>query len=367
MPRAIRLGFLGAGRIFQEVHVPFLCRHAEVEPLVLCDIREEAIAAALRRFGIRETTSRWQDVVDMRQVDAVVVTLPNHLHAAVAERALRGSKHVLCEKPAGITADEAAAVHRAALESGCVYMLALPHRFDVQAQLLKRFVESGQMGRIQHVRAGIIQRNGCPGGWFTQRDKAGGGALVHLGTPLLDLILWLMDFPPVLAVNATCWQKGGEHKPAAGARALSGSDVEDAACCLLRLEGNRSIMLEVAWQSHTEGTREFLELHGDRGGASLWPLRLYQDLEGTPVDVVPHHGENHSYQLMERHFIDCVLASNKGLYRAPLGNSEDGLRLAHLISYLYLSASSGKEVEASPWPHGFVPHKKPAEKRGVSR
>lgn len=374
MANTIRMGFIGGGHALQEIHLPLFSQMEEVLPLVLCDIRESALKSALRKFGIRETTTQWQDVLQMREIDAVLVTLPNDLHALVAERALRAGKHVLCEKPAALDVAGARAVARAAQESGRLYMMALPHRFDAEAIILKRMVTAGRLGRIHHIRAGMIRRDARPSGWFTERGRSGGGALVQFGTHLLDLVLWLMENPRVERVSALTWQSGGPMM--AGVPPLPRTpdqpmqNVEDAASVLLRMDEGRSAAVETAWALDTADDRQYLEVYGDRGGATLWPLRVFGDIDGVPSvmqpTVVPASHTAGCYQTLARRFVDLVIRHERGERGLqPVASADDGIRLAALTHDIYLSAEAGREIEIpAPASAGSAQHPT-ADNRGV--
>ena len=356
MPPLVRLGFIGAGRLFQEILLPAFSQCPEVELLALCDISEAALAASLKRYGIRETTSDYREVLAMTEVDAVVISVPHHLHGKVAEQALRAGKHVLSEKPMSLDVPEAMAVRTAAHQSGQVYMVALPHRFDAESVLLRRWVREGRLGPVFHARGGWVRRSACPRGWFTQHEKAGGGAVLQLGAHLLDLACWLLDFPPVERVSASCFRKGRPWRPPASPSpdALASPDpdilgavhdVEDFGVVTLRFHGGRTFTLETGWSLHCQADRQYLELFGERAGATLWPLRRYEDADGHPVDLIPRLAPLNHHHAVARHFVDSVLARESPIESPVIGNSEDGLRLVHLIRALYTSAREGREVE----------------------
>jgi len=231
-------------------------------------------------------------------------------------------------------------------------MMALPHRFDSEALLLKRWIEDGHLGTVHHVRAGMVRRDACPSGWFTDRERSGGGATMQLGSYLLDLTFWLLEGPEVRRVSASCfkWREAqeGPTRSLAHPRARGEPhDVEDSAVVLLRMSGHRTAAIEAAWSLHCEGDRQYLEVYGDRGGATLWPLRMHRNMDGIPVDVVPRHEADQSYKLMARHFVDCVMNRDRC---QPIGSAQDGVRLARVMSAIYESAGSDREVEVSGLP-----------------
>ena len=362
MPPPVRLGFIGAGHLFQEIHLPAFSLCPEVELLVLCDIREAALALALKLYGIRETTSDYHEVLAMSEVDAVVLTVPHDLHGRVAEQALKAGKHVLSEKPMALDVAEGHAIRSAAQSSGQVYMVALPHRFDAESNLLRRWVREGRLGGVFHVRAGWVRRSACPRGWFTQHQRAGGGALLQLGTHILDLATWLLDFPRIERVSATCFRKGRPWRPPPPPVVASREppslevaddgvhDVEDFGIVVLHLEGGRTITLEAGWSLHCQSDRQYLEVFGDRAGASLWPLRRFEDADGHPTDIVPRHATINHHHALARHFVDSIVARESPIESPVIGNSEDGVRLVHLMRAVYESAQAGREIEMARIP-----------------
>ena len=337
MGSTIRMGFIGSGHSLQEIHLPLFTQMEEVTPLVLCDLRESAIKNALRKFGIRETATQWQDVVSMPGLDAVVITLPHDLHALVAERALRAGKHVLCEKPVGLSIAEALAVERAAEESGQLYVVALPYRFDPEVLALQHLVSSGRLGRIHHARAGMIQRDARPGGWFLERERSGGGALIQFGSHLLDLVCMLMDDPQIERVSAVASRQAS---PTIMREKL---DVEDAATVMLRMDSGRSAVVETAWAQDTSCDRKYLEVFGERGGASLWPLRVNTHVDGLASEIAPRISAGNPYQGLVRHFVEAIL--RQGREPRTRGNIEDGVRLARLTELIYQSVATGREID----------------------
>lgn len=344
MASIIRMGFIGGGQALHEIHLPLFSQMEDVLPLVLCDAREAALQSALRKFGLREATAHWEDVLAMRDLDAVVIALPNDLHAKVAEGALRAGKHVLCETPSGLRAEEAEAVSRAARESGTLYTLALPQRFAPEIVQLRRMIDGGRLGRVQHVRAGIVQRHARPEGWRIDAARSGGGAFMHLGTHLLDLITLLMRAFPSRTSAVTSMH--GSPVEIADARR-----VEDAATVLLRFGDGRSALIETAWARDVEDDRQYLEVFGDRGGASAWPLRLIGEVDGLPAVVAPRLALARPYQGLARHFVEQIFRLQRG-ERVAEGSpgAADGHRLAVLTRHIYQSAEESREIEITVAP-----------------
>src|SRR3990172_7238170 len=128
-------------------------------------------------------------------VDALVVSTPNYLHAPETIAALNAGVHVMVEKPMALNAAEAEAMVAAGQASGAVLMVAHCWRFDSEVLWLREQVRSGKLGQIIRTKGYGVHVNWGPGGWFTQKQFAGGGALADLGIHALDTARFLMGDP----------------------------------------------------------------------------------------------------------------------------------------------------------------------------
>src|SRR5207248_9906365 len=123
-------------------------------------------------------------------IDAVSLCLPNHLHAPTALAALKAGKHVVCETPPTLTAAEAEKLAAAAAKAGKVRLDASQRRFGGSEQASKQAIEKGYAGDVYHAHTTWMRTRGVPigsGNWYTDRSRAGGGALMDLGVQMLDL------------------------------------------------------------------------------------------------------------------------------------------------------------------------------------
>ncbi len=157
----------------------------------------------------------YEELVARDDLDAISVCAPNHLHAPVAIAALKGGKHVLCEKPLARTGAEAEGIVRAAREAGRVVHIAFTQRERGDVQVLKRHIVDGNLGRIYHVKATRMRRNGIPGmgSWFTNKEMAGGGPLIDLGVHMIDIALHLMGKPEAESVSCATYAETRHARP----------------------------------------------------------------------------------------------------------------------------------------------------------
>ncbi|MFP3937947.1 MAG: Gfo/Idh/MocA family protein, partial [Phycisphaerae bacterium] len=236
-------------------------------------------------------------------LDAVSVAVPNALHAPVTVAAAKAGLHVLCEKPMAMNAREARRMMRTADEAGTKLMINFSFRFTDQSQALKRLAESGAVGDIYYGRTVWHRRRGLPGfgGWFGQKELAGGGPIIDLGVHRLDLALWLMGNPKPVTVSASTY---GAIGPKLAKKQRKKFDVEDLGCALVRFDNDATLIVEASWAGFSEKKEDMVtQLWGTTGGiiqrnlaegytfealaysekdGALWESRLQQPLEKSP-------------------------------------------------------------------------------------
>src|SRR3954468_5822070 len=205
MAQAIRVAILGAGK-------PGL-RHAEgfkaaggFAITAVADLIPQRRKALMEAFGGAREVADFAELIKDPNIDAVSICLPNHLHLPAATAALRAKKHVICETPPALSAAEAKRIAAAAGKSGKVLLYAAQRRFGGGEQAARQAIEKGYAGEVYHARASWMRTRGIPigTGWFVEKSRAGGGALIDIGVHLLDLGWFLLGQPkPVSAYGVT--------------------------------------------------------------------------------------------------------------------------------------------------------------------
>ena len=104
-----------------------------------------------------------------KDIDAVSVCLPNHLHAPITIAALKAGKHVLCEKPPALNATEAKKIESAATKANKIVMYSVQRRFGGAEQAARQAIDKGYAGEVYHARGTWMRTRGIPigTGWFT--------------------------------------------------------------------------------------------------------------------------------------------------------------------------------------------------------
>jgi len=350
----LRAGVIGAGAIGQQGHIPGF-QAAGVEIAAVCDSNFARAQEVARKFNIPSAFADYRELLARPEIEVVSVGLPNSLHASVTIDALNAGKHVLCEKPMTTSSASAEAMIAAAKKNGRLLSVNQHMRFDRTARAMRDIVASGRLGRVYLAESRWVRQQGIPGfgSWFTNKDLAGGGALYDIGVHLLDLILYLLDFPEVVAVKGFLSGELGRQKIGLGGwgadRFTDGRfDVDDTAFAVLTLKDGAQIRLLVTWAAFGP-PEDRVTLYGAQGGLDRSnffgdspSLKQYSAREGRIVadepDLSPYPNERAWIQAVGA-FVSAVRGE------APLVVlPEQALQVVRILEAIATSAASGREV-----------------------
>jgi len=334
----IKVGIVGAG--IGRLHASSFKKCPDVEVKAICDIDSDRAKCAAEESGAIDIYEDYRDMLADDEICAIAVCTPNWLHAPHAIGSFEAGKHVFCEKPIATNAKDAKAMVDAGKKAGKIFMMGFNNRFRGDTQLLKKCIESGDLGEIYYAKTGWLRRKGIPGwdrGWFMNKAMSGGGPLIDLGVHVLDLTLWLMGNPrPVYVLGSSYAKFGPEMARASGAT----YDVEDLAAGMVKLENGATVMLDVSWHSHVPAERIYSQLVGTKGGAELDPLRIYTDVNGNNADIVLGYPNVSGHEMEIVHFVECIREN-----KTPIAIGEHGLHIQLILDAIYESTATGKGVE----------------------
>jgi len=224
MIRPVPIAIVGCGAISQRGYLPALQHVAEVQCLWLVDANRPLAESLARQFGIPMATDDYSRALE--QVEAVILAVPNHLHAQMALAALKRKRAVLCEKPIGRTAREVQEMVAASESTGVPLVAAMIFRQYGGLQQIHSSFPWHTLGTIREIRASY----GCRLDWpvsnpaFFDQDTTGGGVLLDLGVHLVDSLFWILS---VHEVSVTAYYDDGE----------SGMESEVKASMTVRMPG----------------------------------------------------------------------------------------------------------------------------------
>ena len=332
----IRTAIIGLGWPgMQHLKGYIACDRSEV--IAVCDLDEKRCEEVVQEYSIPIFFTNHRKMLENGEIDAVSVCLPNFLHAAISIDALNAGKHVLCEKPPACTAQEAQAMADAAKKNKKKLMYAVVQRFSGSAQLLKKMIDNGELGEIYFGKAGYVRRRGIPigrEGWFVDKSKSGGGALIDIGVHALDCVWWLMGAPKPVAILGAAYSKFGHLVP----KDIK-YDVDDATFAQIRFENGSTIVLEATWSINLPGGG-YVQVAGTKGGAQLNPLTIYTEENGEEINKTPDVPSVNSFDEETKHFVDCILDGSE-----PISSARQGVTLMQMLDGIYESSEKKREVQ----------------------
>jgi len=354
--RKLRAGIVGLG--VGKSHARGYLSSPDTELAAVCDANAERLALSADEWKVEARYTDFRTMFKEANLDIVSICLPNALHAEASIAALEAGIHVICEKPMSVTVAEAEAMVSAAERSGKWLMVSYNYRYRSDAQWMRRVVQSGKLGQIFHVQVSWRRETGIPGwGLFGSKAMSGGGALIDLGVHVIDLGLWMMDFPAVKTISASTRTLFGPTSHKTWGRKpgeTADFDVDDGGVAFMRLSNGASMVLNVTWAEHMEpGEDAFrVEVQGTEGTAIMHvrnykhedTLRLYTEIENEPVTVIPKVGFG-GPQGHERMIWDLAESLRNG--RQPSTTGEQGLTAVQILDALYRSAEGESEVVLS--------------------
>src|SRR4051812_22811441 len=266
----LKIGIVGGGAITQVAHLPVLKKMKGVDIQAICDTDLPKARALADRFGVKNAFDDIEELLRYETLDAVVICSPTHLHESHIQAALSANLHGLVEKPLAMSAGGVQKILRAVEKRDRVVMVGMNHRYRPDVQIVRSFVQSGELGTIESVRGSWhVSRPGrAQLGWRLRKDQAGGGAMLDLGLSILDLGFWLAGSPTPVRVSASF---GAAAKDRA---------VEHSGSAFVVCENGLSLFLDVTWRHIGAGERFGVGLRGSKGTAGINPLHVWKELQG---------------------------------------------------------------------------------------
>lgn len=333
MADPIRIGVIGGGAVAQVAHLPTLTKMKGVEVVAVCDADGAKARAVAERFKVPDYFDDIEEVLKTEALDAILVSTPNHLHESHILAALSANLNVFVEKPLAMTAASATRIHKAAEKRGKAVMVGMNHRYRPDVQIVKSFIQSGELGIIDSIR-GSWHVHGparASGTWRQRRDQSGGGVVLDLGLSILDLSLWLAGSPEPKRVLASLDRPGRERA------------VEHSGSFYVTSDGP-AIFVDVTWHHISDSERFGLGLRGSKGTAAINPLAVFKEFHGNAVNVAPtgsvtrENATTSSYKAEWAHFMAVL----RGEVAAP--SLTEHVTLHRILDAVYKSADDGKDV-----------------------
>lgn len=354
--RKIKIGIIGTGWI-AESHAESYLLMPDAEIVALADIIPGKAQKFAEKYGLKNVKfyGHHSEMVNDKdlELDAVSVCTYNRTHAECTIDSLKRGWHVLLEKPMCVTMEEAIAIRKAEKETGKILSIGFQPRFDVNMQMIKRIVESGELGEVYYIQTGGGRRRGIPGGTFIEQDTAGIGALADIGCYSLDMVLNAIGYPKPLTISAYKSDFFGTN-PEMYPEDSKRFNVDDFAAAFIRLEGGIVLDFRISWAMHMDTAGDTLIL-GKKAGLRIpstqcWngsvggPMVIYRDVANEPVQyevpILPDYSGMGLFDKKIRSFLDAIINGTK----APVSTDQIFYNQA-ILSGIVKSAELGREIE----------------------
>jgi predicted dehydrogenase len=329
----IKIGFTGTGYI-SKIHALAAQKLPDVQLTAVVNHRRESMAEFAKTFNI---SRQYQNITALLQdgdIDAVVISTPNYLHASETIAALKAGVHVMVEKPMAMNAIQAAEMFTVSQETGALLMVAHCWRFDPEVLWMQRQIKDGHLGKIIHTTGYGVHTLWGPSGWFTQKRYAGGGAMADVGIHALDTVrFWLGDPQPV-----SVYARIGTY--------YKDLDVDDTGITLVNWDNGATSYIESGWwQPHADGQEAATRLYGTGGFGQIYPTFISSPQgKEDPGFAYPRepHAPQSLYDDQLAYFIQCIRTGQQ-----PNPGGMEGWINMKVIDAAYESAQTGQVVEVA--------------------
>jgi predicted dehydrogenase len=342
-----------------------------VELTGLCTTRADTAMKAAEEAGIQFWTNHIDELVNHKGIEVIDCCAPNYMHFPVAMAAIQAGKPVLMEKPLALDVEQGEKISKAARDAGIPVGMIFNYRFIPAIMHARQLIEEGFLGQvyqfqIEYLHSGY-QNPGRPMGWKLRQAQSGGGALVDLGSHLIDMIRYLLgDFDQVLATTQTYIS---QRPSEAGSKEMEPVDVDDAAWLQVRLaNGVAGTLMATRFATGAVDDLNLL-IHGQHGAIRFhllepnWLWIYDQRAVGEPLGgkrgwIRVESIQNYPGAVVPpaRSFIGWTRPMAHNLYtflsaitqgREPVPSLADGLAVQRVITAAYASAKTNQWMEVA--------------------
>jgi predicted dehydrogenase len=325
MMKKVNIGLIGLGYV-GKFHLRNCLKLDSVNLVAVADLSKKSLKLA-RGMGVKQTFTDYQQLLKQPDIDAVLISLPTHLHAPSVINAAENGKDIFLEKPLAKNPEEGKQILSAVRKNNVKLMVGYPWRFNSIFCELKGKIESGMLGDIQTAHAvnngpGAFLHRGLgsipqpvPKWWFN-KELTGGGALIDLGSHLINLAHWY--FGEVTSIKAYLGYRFN-------------FDFEDHAICIAKFASGTVAIINVGWFSQKSVIGA--ELFGTVANASAYhhsssnlgrvKTGIQLLLGRIPKFFMPYLNE-------VSHFVDCIQEDT-----SPSPSGEEAFKDLETISLAY--------------------------------
>ncbi len=269
----VRVGLIGSA-FSSNIHAEAFEEVPEAVIVAACSPNRAHVAEFAQKWKVPVAVTDYRKLLDRKDIDVVVVGIPNDLHREVVVAAAKAGKHVILEKPIAHTLKDADAIVDACKKHKVKLMYAETICFSPKYVRARKLVEEGAVGKLYMVKQGE-KHSGPHSDWFYDVKRSGGGSLMDMGCHGIEWARWMYGKPKPKSVVAHC-QRVLHTERTKG---------EDSSVVIVEFEGGGIAVIEDSWAKHG-GMDDRVELYGTEGV-------IYCDLlHGSSMETYSKTGED---------------------------------------------------------------------------
>ena len=282
----VTLGFLGTGWIGRN-RMEAMLATGEAKAVAICDPNPEMAAQAQELAPDAQVVGSLDELLACGP-DGIAIATPSALHAEQCIAGFQAGAAIFCQKPLGRTATEVQAVLDAARTADRLLGVDLSYRHTAAMQAIRERIRAGDLGSVFAVDLIFHNAYGPQSAWFWNPQLSGGGCLIDLGVHLVDLLLWMFDFPEVVEARGTMLRDGRAPAPdqvenyASGEIILS-NGVHARIACSWNLSAGRDAVIDASFY----GTAGGAAMRNEGGSFFDFTADLFRGQDSEPLASPP--------------------------------------------------------------------------------
>lgn len=311
----INVGIIGIGHIAQVAYIPVLKKEKDVNLYSFCDIDEPKLYKLKEIHGVEKIYFDFEEFLNDKNLHAVIITTPNHLHTPLAIAAIEFKKHVLLEKPVSLNLFEAEFLLEKKKETkNLVVMPVMNQGLRPDVQKIKEMVEKNLIGKIYHIECGYRKKRlEFEEVEWKEKEESGGGVLFIHGIQILEILYYIFRKIPEKIISS-----------------LYKEDVEKEVFSFFKID-NISVNFEIRWDPELVRDYMYFNIYGEKGIISLNPFKVVEKRYGKFLDIKPEINEEESFFKISfsrqiKNFINSIKGKEKTIFEL-----EDAINVIRII------------------------------------
>ncbi len=268
----LKWGIIGCGGIADRRTLPGMMLASNAEPYAVMDANPEAAERVREKYGAKYAFTRYEDILALDEVDVVYIASPVFCHREQAIAAARAGKHILLEKPIGLTLAETEEIITVCEAEGIKLGVGFMMRYHAYHQAMKQLIADGRIGEIVSMRAQFScwypKMDNC---WRQEKSLSGGGALMDLGVHCIDILQYVSGLN---AVECTGFAQNQTFD----------YNVDDSASVLMKMENGALAYVDVNFNIPDAAAKCPIEFYGTKG--SIIATGTLSQVEGGTVEIL---------------------------------------------------------------------------------